>query len=54
MVYWGALFSFDAFGGNVYLSFFLVAVVEIPATWMVIKTMNKYVTYNAFQFSNQL
>ncbi|KXJ10274.1 Solute carrier family 22 member 5 [Exaiptasia diaphana] len=42
VVYWGALFSFDAFGGNIYLAFFLTAIVEIPSIYLTIKAMNRF------------
>ncbi|KXJ10286.1 Organic cation transporter-like protein [Exaiptasia diaphana] len=42
MVYWGTLFSFDTFGGNRYLAFFLVAIVEVPSIFFTIKSMDRF------------
>ena len=43
MVYYGVSFSTPTLGGNMYLNFFLASIIEIPANYVSIWAMGKYV-----------
>ncbi|KAK3740890.1 hypothetical protein QZH41_013408 [Actinostola sp. cb2023] len=42
LVYYGVSFSSPSLGGNMYLSFFLTSVVELPANWFAIYCLGKF------------
>lgn len=42
MVYFGVSIGSGSFGGNVYLEFFLVSIIEIPSHYFAIKFMDRY------------
>ena len=41
MVYYGVSFSTPTLGGNIYLNFFLLSIIEIPANYVGIWAMGK-------------
>jgi len=43
MVYYGVSFSTPTLGGNMYLNFFLASIIEIPANYVAIWALGRWV-----------